>query len=248
MVAELRYRAASTLALLDPRALAMWPFRCPACGPSMLVRVAAHPIGVRCLRCAASAITLSLIRILLDVRPGFRSDAVYELAARGPLVEFLRPRVPVLTCSEYFDDVVPGERRDGVLCQDVQRLTFADASFDLCTSTEVFEHVPDDLRGFREVRRVLKPGGLFLFTVPLTEAPVTVERARLDNGQIVHLLPPEYHGDRIRGRQHVLAFRNYGRDITDRLRASGFVDATIDWQHRHAFLGYGSGVVIARTG
>jgi ubiquinone/menaquinone biosynthesis C-methylase UbiE len=32
----------------------------------------------------------------------------------------------------------------------VQRLSFADASFDLCTSTEVFEHVPDDRAGLRE--------------------------------------------------------------------------------------------------
>ena len=153
--------------------------------------------------------------------------------------------MPDLTCSEYFDDVPPGQRRDGVLCQDVQQLTFAGASFDLCTSTEVFEHVPDDLRGFREVRRVLKPGGIFLFTVPLTDAPATVERARLEHGHIIHLLPPEYHGDRIRGRHHVLAFRNYGRDIIDRLLVSGFTRATIDWRHRHTFLGYGSGVVIA---
>jgi SAM-dependent methyltransferase len=245
MIAEFRHRAASTLALLEPRALAARPFRCPNCGPSVLARFAAHPVGVRCVRCAASAITLSLISILLDVRPGFRTDAVYELAARGPLVEFLRTRVRHLTCSEYFDDVPPGERRDGVVCEDVQDLTFADASFDVCTSTEVFEHVADDRRAFREVRRVLKPGGLLLFTVPLRGEPATVERARLEGGQVVHLLPPEYHGDRIRGRHNVLAFRNYGHDITDRLLASGFSHATINGRLQHAFLGHGSAVVVA---
>jgi hypothetical protein len=41
--------------------------------------------------------------------------------------------------SEYFNEVAPGAWRDGVQCQDVQRLTFADASFDVCTSTEVFD-------------------------------------------------------------------------------------------------------------
>src|SRR5690606_22856632 len=143
---------------LEPRALAARPFKCPACGPSLLVRVAAHPIGVRCLRCGASAITLSLISVLLEIRPEFRSDTVYELSARGPLVAFLRRHVPDLTCSEFFDNVAPGQRQDGVLCQDVQRLSFADATCDLCTSTEVFEHVPDDLRGFREIRRVLQRG------------------------------------------------------------------------------------------
>lgn len=233
--------------MLQPAALALRAFRCPICGPSLLVRLSRDPIGVRCLRCAASAVTLSLVSVLQTVRPGFAGEAVYELSARGPLVEFLRARLARFTCSEYFDDVPPGERRDGVLCQDVQRLTFADGSFDVVTSTEVFEHVPDDARGFREVRRVLRPGGAFVFTVPLSGAEATAERARLADGRIEHLLAPEYHGDRIRGQHRVLAFRNYGRDIIARLRTAGFADAGIDERFRHAFLGHGSGVIVARV-
>jgi SAM-dependent methyltransferase len=42
----------------------------------------------------------------------------------------------------------------------------------------VFEHVPDDARGFSELRRVLRPGGKMLFTVPLFDAPDTVDRVR----------------------------------------------------------------------
>jgi SAM-dependent methyltransferase len=247
MPRELLRRAGQAIAMLQPGALAAWPFRCPNCGPSVLVRIAPNAIGVRCLRCAASAATLSLIAVLQSARPRFAAEAVYELAARGPFVDFLRRCVPRLTCSEFFDDVPRGERRDGVLCQDVQQLMFADASFDVVTSTEVFEHVPDDARGFREVRRVLRPGGVFIFTVPLADAGATVERARLRNGKLEHLLPPEYHGDRIRGKDRVLAFRNYGFDITDRLRASGFQEAGIDRRFAKAFLGHGSGVVLARA-
>jgi SAM-dependent methyltransferase len=134
-----------------------------------------------------------------------------------------------------------------VLCQDVQQLTFPDASFDVCTSTEVFEHVADDARGFREIRRVLRAGGAFVFTVPLGDAEATVERAESQGGRIVHLLPPEYHGDRIRGRDRVLAFRNYGRDIVERLRTAGFAHARIDWRCREAFLGHGVGVVVGEA-
>jgi SAM-dependent methyltransferase len=90
------------------------------------------------------------------------------------------------------------------------------------TSTEVFEHVPDDRLGFQEVYRVLRAGGRFVLTVPISDQDATVERARVRDGEIVHLLPPEYHGDRIRGLRHVLAFRNYGRDICSRLRSAGF--------------------------
>ena len=244
---EILHRVRTAAALAQPRQLALRGFRCPMCGPSLLVRLSASDIGVRCMRCAASAMTLSLAYALKELRPGLGSDVVYELSSRGPLFEFLRREVPRLTSSEYFDDVEPGAWRGGVQCQDVQRLTFNDESFDVVTSTGVFEHVADDARGFREVRRVLRAGGVFVFTVPLSDAGETVERARMRNGAIEHLLPPEYHGDRIRGHGRVLAYRNYGRDIIGRLQKSGFRGADIDWRFKAAFLGQGSGVVVARA-
>jgi ubiquinone/menaquinone biosynthesis C-methylase UbiE len=42
---------------------------------------------------------------------------------------------------------------------DVQRLAFDDASFDTVVATCVFCSVPDPIQGFREIKRVLKPGG-----------------------------------------------------------------------------------------
>lgn len=241
------HRVRTAASLMQPRHLALRGFRCPMCGPSLLLRLSPSDIGVRCMRCAASAMTLSLACALKELRPALGEVAVYELSSRGPLFEYLRREVPRLTCSEFFDDVEPGAWRAGVRCQDVQRLTFGDDAFDVVTSTGVLEHVADDARGFREVRRVLRQGGLFVFTVPLSDAKDTVERARIRDGVIEHLLPPEYHGDRIRGRDRVLAYRNYGRDIVERLRSGGFRSAEIDWRFRNAFLGQGSGVVVARV-
>ena len=149
---------------------------------------------------------------------------VYELSSRGPLVNWLRRHARRVSCSEYFDGVPLGAMVNDVQCQDVQRLTYASASFDLCTSTEVFEHVPDDSRGFAELHRVLRPGGRLVFSVPMSSEARTVERAVLNGGEIHHLLPPEYHGDRIRGQGRVLAYRNYGLDILDRVSSQGFRD------------------------
>ncbi len=243
---ELAHRLRYAASILEPTALALRRFACPLCGGRFLVRLARSELGVRCLRCGASATTLSLASVLRAERPGFAAGRVYELSSRGPLFEFLRREVADLTFSEYFDGVAPGEYRDGVQCQDVARLTFADGSFDLVTSTEVFEHVPDDRRGFAEVRRVLRPGGAFLFTVPIENAERTVERAVLERGAVRHLLPPAYHDDRIRGRGSVLVFRDYGRDITARLLGAGFDEARIDIRFAKTFFDTGRGVVVAK--
>ena len=49
---------------------------------------------------------------------------------------------------------------------DIEQLPFADASFSLVTANMVVEHVENPERLLREVFRVLKPGGMFLFHTP----------------------------------------------------------------------------------
>jgi SAM-dependent methyltransferase len=49
---------------------------------------------------------------------------------------------------------------------DANEIPFRDASFDSCLSTEVLEHVPDPVSVAREIRRILRPGGRVLLTVP----------------------------------------------------------------------------------
>ncbi len=47
-----------------------------------------------------------------------------------------------------------------------ERLPYDDATFDLVTALDVVEHLDDDAAGLREVRRVLRPGGVALLFVP----------------------------------------------------------------------------------
>lgn len=52
---------------------------------------------------------------------------------------------------------------------DAGALPFADATFDRIVAAEVLEHLPDPAATLREVRRLLKPGGRFIGTVPYRE-------------------------------------------------------------------------------
>jgi ubiquinone/menaquinone biosynthesis C-methylase UbiE len=48
----------------------------------------------------------------------------------------------------------------------MKKLPFTDKSFDKIIVSEVIEHLPNDLKGLREIYRVLKPGGIVVFSVP----------------------------------------------------------------------------------
>ncbi len=59
-------------------------------------------------------------------------------------------------------------RRDlSNVCQaDAMNLPFEDASFDVIVALDILEHLPDDAAALNHFRRVLKPGGYVIATVP----------------------------------------------------------------------------------
>jgi SAM-dependent methyltransferase len=92
---------------------------------------------------------------------------------------------------------------------DVTHIDLPDASFDVVYASHVFEHVPDDRRAMRELRRVLRPDGFAVLIVPIT-ATATIEDPSL---------PPAERARRFGQADHV---RRYGPDYVDRLREAGF--------------------------
>lgn len=101
---------------------------------------------------------------------------------------------------------------------DMQALPYPDGSFDLVVHSDTLEHVPQPLRALAECHRVLRPGGVLCYTVP-----VIVERmSRRRDG-----LMPSYHGAPGDGRDDHLVISEYGADMwTEPLRA-GFASVEI---------------------
>lgn len=63
--------------------------------------------------------------------------------------------------------VVAAGRGLPVVRADALHLPFADASLDLVTALDVLEHLQDDRSAVAEIRRVLRPGGHLVVTVPV---------------------------------------------------------------------------------
>jgi methyltransferase family protein len=98
---------------------------------------------------------------------------------------------------------------------------------DIIVSNDEYEHVPDIQTVLKEAYRVLKTNGKLLLTIPFhySEAK-TKQRAFVDNGKIVHLLPAQYHGNPL-SEKGSLVFYEYGWDFLDLCKRAGFNDAYV---------------------
>ena len=107
---------------------------------------------------------------------------------------------------------------DGFRCEDLEKLTFDNASFDVIISQDVMEHVFDPPAVYREAYRTLRPGGVYIHTTPIykkmTESVCCAER--LADGSIRHLQEPEYHGNPIDEGGSLVTFR-WGYDLPDKI-------------------------------
>jgi SAM-dependent methyltransferase len=77
---------------------------------------------------------------------------------------------------------------------DLQKLPFADASYDFVFASHVLEHVPDDRKAIAEIRRILKPGGWAILPVPVI-CEKTVEYPEPNPREAYHVRAPglDYH-------------------------------------------------------
>jgi SAM-dependent methyltransferase len=192
---------------------------CQFCSGSLRYRAQANAIASTLGRPDSSL--ADLIR-----EPGVRELAIFEPGIVGPFRRLLPPMANYVN-SYFWPDVALGDERDGVRCEDLRQLTFPDGSFDLVISSDIFEHVRGPEDGFREIFRVLKPGGHHVFTVPMEwpYASTSVTRVDYSGPADVHLLPPVYHRSP-HDPQGSLVHTDFGMDLPERLRELGFQTTT----------------------
>jgi SAM-dependent methyltransferase len=129
-------------------------------------------------------------------------------------------RLPGHAYSEFLERAPGGAVLDGVRREDLTRLTYADASFDIVLTSETLEHVAGLNAALGEIRRVLKPGGRHVFTIPLLPGVVrTFARAVIEDGRLVQRAPAIAHPG---GDVGYPVFTEFGADFPDLLRAAGF--------------------------
>jgi SAM-dependent methyltransferase len=122
--------------------------------------------------------------------PAFRGLDVLEINEAGSLTKWL--------------GALPGHRLAVWPELDLQAMHFADASWDLLAHSDTLEHVPDPDRALAECHRVLRPGGVLAYTVPVVVGRMT-RRCSADR--------PSYHGGPDNPQADLLVHTEYGADF-----------------------------------
>jgi hypothetical protein len=154
----------------------------------------------------------ALIYFLNLFRLGWKSQYIHE---SSPSLDYFLRHCPHYTFSHYFENVPLGSIYNKVRCENLEKMTFKDESFDIFITQDVMEHVFNPDKVFAEIMRVLKPGGIYIFTAPKHKSILnSYPRATLKNGEVIHNLPPNYHGNPI-GDGKSLVTWDYGCDFED---------------------------------
>jgi SAM-dependent methyltransferase len=139
-------------------------------------------------------------------------------------------------CTVIGSEYVPNGGPPDIRHENVESLSFADASTDIIVSQDVFEHVANPWQGFAECYRVLIPGGRMFMTIPFAGDPAHLTVDRVKQG-----LPDRYHGNPLND-QGSLVYSDFGWDLVRRLKKIGFaVEMSV---YRCSELGWASPILL----
>jgi SAM-dependent methyltransferase len=225
---------------------------CVPCGRPSTFRLNRRPLfaaetsgpnwreGLHCEGCGMNNRIRSMAWITERVAGERERPQIYATERRTAFYDWLATRYGEgVVGSEYLDPTVePGRVVDGIRHEDVERLSFDDAKFDVVVSMDVLEHVNDPARAIEQIARVLKPEGELLLSVPFfAGSPSNIRRSQILDGEVVHHLPPEYHGASPPG-QGWLVFWDFGWELVDEFRARfASVELVVYWSRQYVHLG-----------
>jgi hypothetical protein len=161
---------------------------CPCCGwsgPAFVAggnwrAVVPHSF---CPGCDSRSRHRGLVAVLPEVLAAAPPGPVLAFAPERVLMKALRKvsEREIVTTDLFCEDV-------DLPRQDIQRLDIPDESYAVLLCNHVLEHVPDDRSALRECARVLKPGGIGVFTIPgdYDGRPTRTFDQPDDNGHLRH--------------------------------------------------------------
>lgn len=205
---------------------------CPVCQKKtiFIVKGAWLRDNYLCTACGSIPRVRHIVHVLQKYFSEYRELTIHESSPSGPSFEKFRRECREYIPTYFWPDVTPGSLRNGYRCENLEALTFPDASFDLVITQDVMEHVLNPDKAFSEIARTLKPGGAHVFTVPWYAPKPTYIRAAETGEGIEYYAKKDYHGNPI-DEGGALVVTEWGTDLPEFIfKKSGLITTVFNTQ------------------
>jgi SAM-dependent methyltransferase len=204
---------------MESQVFASWAGFCPICQQctTFTARDSWLRDALLCDGCGSIPRERALMLAIRQLLPHYAQLAIHESSPmmRG-VSKLLAEEALGYIPTQFFPGVSLGSMHRGARCEDLERQTFPEHSFDLVMTQDVMEHVFHPDKVYQEIYRTLRPGGYYIHTTPMFKGLVeTQQRARLESdGTVTHLAEPEYHGNPINDEGSLVTYQ-FGYDLAD---------------------------------
>ena len=202
---------------------------CPCCERRTLFIAIGYWLrdDYKCIWCHSIPRQRAFMKVLNERIPNYKNMEMHECSPSGVLFKKFKYN-DKYTFSYYWKDKTLGikEKETGAYNQNLENMLFPDESFDVFITQDVMEHINNPRAAFKEIERVLKHGGVHIFTVPLYPFIKTRPRIEVDGDKIKKILPALYHGDPV-NRDGCLVTWDWGNDITEFIKAVSDMETEI---------------------
>lgn len=189
-----------------------------------------------CCKCGSIPRNRAILVALNTFAPDWRNSLIHESSPGGVSLDKIKNSASGYSCSQYFPGIKSGDNHNGTMCQDLGKMSFPDNKFDIFITQDVLEHLMHPDKALSEISRVLKPGGMHIFTMPwYPELKTTRCRAKEQNGKIHYLEEQIYHGNPVDASGSLVTF-DWGLDFTDFVWKNSGMTTTI-YLHKDRNLG-----------
>ena len=182
--------------------------------------------NIVCRNCPCTSRHRALISVLLESLgkgpvladiPADQLLVIFESSGMASYNSILASKFSYINTT-YDKAVIDTGEYDSHQYADLQRMPYADNTFNYILTGDVLEHVRDYSAAIIECFRVLKPGGCMIFTVPYSHSMEKNHIKVLPDGENdIFLEEPEFHG-----KSKSLVYRVYGRELLEDLVGTGF--------------------------